>query len=129
MKYRCDNKNSKQYLDYGGRGISYDPSWSLFSNFVKDMGERPEGHTLDRIDNDSSYCKENCRWATRKQQSLNKRKYKRSKSTLEGTRKRASGRWSSQITIDGKKIHLGTYDTEQEAHERFIQERKKRQAT
>lgn len=127
MKYRCDNKNFKQFKDYGGRGILYHPSWAEYSNFLIDMGHRPQGTTLDRIDNSKGYCKDNCRWATKYEQALNKRPYSRSKSTLPGTRKRSSGRWSSQININGKKYHLGTYDTEQEANERFIQERTKRQ--
>ena len=72
MKQRCDNKKSPDYHRYGGRGISYQDSWRLFNNFLADMGERPEGTTLDRIDNDKGYCKDNCRWAIIETQSNNK---------------------------------------------------------
>lgn len=73
MKYRCRNKKCKSYKDYGGRGINYDPFWELFENFRKDMGSRPEGTSLDRINNNEGYYKENCRWATNKQQNRNTR--------------------------------------------------------
>ena len=71
MKTRCSNPNHKHYSRYGGRGIKYDPSWEKFQNFYTDMGERPEGYTLERIDNEKGYSKDNCIWATRKQQSRN----------------------------------------------------------
>ena len=73
MRARCDNPNNMAYEDYGGRGISYDPRWVRFESFIEDMGDRPEGTSLDRIDNNKSYSKDNCRWATPKQQANNKR--------------------------------------------------------
>ena len=74
MRDRCKNINNKQYKDYGGRGISYIESWNDFQNFINDMGFRPTRfHTLDRINNDRGYYKENCRWATRQEQNRNRR--------------------------------------------------------
>ncbi len=73
MKARCDNPNTTQYADYGGRGITYDPRWGTFENFLEDLGEPQDGFSLDRIDVNQGYSKENCRWATLSEQRRNKR--------------------------------------------------------
>jgi hypothetical protein len=74
MKTRTTNSKSTGYHNYGGRGITIeDPRWFKFENFLEDMGERPEGMQLDRIDNNRGYCKDNCRWVTHQDNSRNKR--------------------------------------------------------
>lgn len=76
MRERCLGKTSDAYSSYGGRGIKIDPRWNDYLTFVADMGERPPGTTLDRINNDGDYTLSNCRWATSAQQNNNRRSSK-----------------------------------------------------
>lgn len=76
MKKRCLNPNYIGYKNYGGRGIKICDRWLNFENFFEDMGNKPEGLMLERMDNDGNYESGNCKWATRKEQNNNKRDYK-----------------------------------------------------
>jgi predicted RNA-binding Zn-ribbon protein involved in translation (DUF1610 family) len=72
MKRRCSSPKDTYYANYGGRGIAYDPRWSTFEAFLADMGPRPEGRTLDRVNRDGNYGPDNCRWATHSEQAKNR---------------------------------------------------------
>lgn len=113
MKGRCDNPNNPYYGDYGGRGISYCDRWMSYENFFQDMGKKPKGLSLDRIDNNSHYSPENCRWATLSTQARNTRKKKDTTSKYKGvcwvTR---DSRWQAAIKLEGKGKYLGQFRSE-----------------
>ncbi len=96
MKSRCLNPRHKSYPDYGGRGIGVCQRWLDFINFYADMGEKPEGASLDRIDNNSGYSPENCRWADAKTQGNNKRN---NRMLTIGDRTQTLKQWSLESSI------------------------------
>lgn len=112
---RCYNPENSGYINYGGRGVTVCDSWlkpfgeGLY-NFSSDMGERPEGFDLDRLDNSLGYCPENCGWSDRTQQCRNRRRFKNNTSGRTGvywTHKH--GVWQAQVTVDKKTIYLGSF--------------------
>lgn len=114
MKERCNNSNSAQYKDYGGRGITYCQDWEDFSNFLRDMGPRPsDKHTIERVDVNGDYRKENCIWTeSRSLQSYNRTKREDNTSGRTGVFwHKPSRKWTSIIVKDKKRFNLGSYDS------------------
>lgn len=101
MKQRCYDEKTKSYKHYGGRGISVCDEWlgvDGFTKFLDDMGERPKGYTLDRINVEGDYTPENCRWASYNIQAINRRMRKTNTSGTTGVnRTSGGGKWMAQI--------------------------------
>lgn len=93
MRERCRNPKLKGFKNYGGRGITVCERWKSFANFLADMGEKPAGLSLDRINNNGNYEPGNCRWADRETQSRNRRNNRR-------------------LTFDGREMTFGEWEKE-----------------
>ena len=132
MRQRCNNPSSHAYCNYGGRGIAVCKEWAVLGKpgrhsngslppglltFASDMGPKPPGTTLDRIDNDGDYCPENCRWATAREQSLNRRAPK-PRTGLPRWVYCYNGKYRAQYQGPGTRInhYPGTYDAPEQAH-------------
>ena len=117
MKARCYNKNNVKYNNYGGRGIKVCNQWvNSFATFLKDMGERPSGLTLDRKDNDGNYKPSNCRWADGTTQNINQRMNSKNTTGVRGVSfTKLTGRYECYINYKYKRYHIGHFDTLEEA--------------
>lgn len=111
LKERCHNPNSTQYPLYGARGIKVCDRWrNSFYAFFEDMGERPKGKTIDRINGDGNYEPGNCRWATSLEQAHNIKHAGFSKS---------GSKYISSIVREYQEYRLGSFETEEEAKEAY----------
>ena len=101
MRDRCQRPSNKSFKDYGARGISVCARWKDFSTFYSDMGQRPAGASIDRIDHDANYSPENCRWASARAQANNKR----SNHLIEmGGESKTLAEWCAEIGIEPSKV-------------------------
>lgn len=116
MLSRCTNPNALSYKHYGGRGITVCERWFHFKNFVQDMGLKPSPqHTLERRDNNEGYSPQNCEWATRSKQCLNRRKFSNNTSGFVGVSKR-KGSWLVRFQYENQRHIVGWYSTKLEAN-------------
>lgn len=107
MKTRCNNPKSTGFEYWGGRGITYDPQWETFEMFYRDMGDRPEGKSLERKKTELGYSKDNCEWATYVTQNRNTRKRVDNRSGLKGVSWHSTKqKWHAYYSLHGTNQQL-----------------------
>lgn len=110
MMRRCHNPKATGFKHYGGRGIKVCDAWKSFEGFLSDMGDRPELHSLDRIDCNGDYEPNNCKWSTVTEQSINTRVRSNSKSGYKGIGwEPRRNKWRTRITVEKKSIQIGEF--------------------
>lgn len=121
MRERCNNVDDRMYSEYGGKGVKVCPEWNeSFKKFYEDMGDCPEGFTIDRIENTKGYSKDNCRWASSYAQSRN-RSSSVGTSRFKGVQyEESSNKWIATITV-GKYLckKIGRYQNEEDAAQAY----------
>lgn len=117
MIQRCHNPKVGSYERYGAKGIIVSEEWQDFEVFYADMKEsHKEGLSIDRVDNSKGYSKENCKWSTRHEQSINKGIFKNNSSGYKGIYQTDAGNWAARITVNLIVINLGIYQDIEEAY-------------
>lgn len=113
MIRRCEKATTRGFERYGGAGVSVCERWHKFENFLADMGEAPQGMTIDRLDNAAGYSKDNCHWATPTTQARN-RAFKSTPTGIKGV-VFCRDRFRAKIGVGYKQIHIGYFSTLEEA--------------
>lgn len=119
MVSRCISPTERELEFYKGTKVCdrwLEPDGQGFLNFLMDMGERPEGTSIDRIDTNGNYDPENCRWADRSTQSYNQKIQRNNTSGCAGVYwSKVANKWAAYINKDGKRLHIGLFDVFEEA--------------
>jgi hypothetical protein len=111
MLHRCYNENYSNYKNYGAKGVRVCPEWILsFDAFCRDVGIRPNGTTLDRIDSTRGYSPENCRWCDVQHQRKNRGRFKNTSRKYRGVNPHGD-KWVASVRFNSESYYLGTFDT------------------
>ncbi len=116
MLNRCKNPSYKNFKYWGGKGVKVCDRWlESFENFLEDMGERPKGTSINRVQGAMVYSKETCKWDDRSTQSFEQSKYRNNTSGVTGVSENRHGSFIARISVNNKQIHLGSFSSLEEA--------------